>query len=46
MQSNPMASIKAIKNKAKLYKPYPNIKDIFDVVKLPNCTLYLCCLII
>ena len=30
MQSNPMVSIKAKKSKAKLHKPYPNIKEILD----------------
>ena len=32
MQSNPMVSIKAKKSKAKLHKPYPNIKEILDEV--------------
>ena len=44
MQSNPMVSIKAKKSKAKLHKPYPNIKEILDEVKLFNSNLYLCCL--
>jgi len=44
MQSNPMVSIKAKKGKAKLHKPYPNIKEILDEVKLFNSNLYLCCL--
>jgi|TARA_R100000544_G_C2221803_1_gene58022 integrase len=45
MQSNPMVSIKAKKSKAKLHKPYPNIKEILDEVKMFNSNLYLCCLI-
>ena len=44
MQSNPMVSIRAKKSKAKLHKPYPNIKEILDEVKLFNSNLYLCCL--
>ena len=44
MQGNPMVSIKAKKSKAKLHKPYPNIKEILDELKLFNCNLYLCCL--
>ena len=44
MQSNPMVSIKAKKSKAKLHKPYPNIKEILDELKLFNSNLYLCCL--
>ena len=44
MQSNPMESIKAKKSKAKLHKPYSNIKEILDEVRLFNNNLYLCCL--
>ena len=44
MNSRPMESIKAKKTKAKLHKPYLNIKEILDDIKLFNSKLYLCCL--
>jgi hypothetical protein len=44
LQSNPMVFITAEKSKAKPHKPYPNIKEILDEIKLFNCNLYLCCL--
>ena len=45
MDGNPVEGIKSKKTKAKLHKPYLNIKEILDEVKLFNANLYLCCLI-
>ena len=45
MNSRPMESIKAKKTKAKLHKPFDNINDILDGIKLFNSKLYLCCLL-
>ncbi|MDC0106444.1 tyrosine-type recombinase/integrase [Flavobacteriaceae bacterium] len=45
MDSNPMEGIKSKKTKAKLHKPYLNIKEILEEIKLFNDNLYLCCLI-
>jgi integrase len=39
-----METIKSKKTKAKLHKPYSNIKEILDEIKLFNENLYLCCL--
>jgi len=44
MINNPMESLKAKKTRAKLHKPYKDIKLIFDEIKLFNDNLYLCCL--
>jgi len=44
MSSNPMEGIKAKKTKAKLHKPYNDIRLILDKIKLFNDNLYLCCL--
>ena len=44
MNSNPMECIKAKKTKAKLHKPYNDIRLILDEIKLFNDNLYLCCL--
>ncbi|MGB4743192.1 MAG: site-specific integrase, partial [Flavobacteriaceae bacterium] len=44
MNSNPMESIKAKKTKAKLHKPYKDIRLILDEIKLFNDNLYLCCI--
>ena len=44
MNSNPMEGIKAKKTKAKLHKPYNDIRLILDEIKLFNDNLYLCCL--
>jgi len=44
MNSNPMEGIKAKKTKAKLHKPYNDIRLIFDEIKLFNNNLYLCCI--
>jgi len=44
MNSRPMESIKAKKTKAKLHKPYLNIKEILDDINLFNSKLHLCCL--
>ena len=43
MNSNPMEGIKAKKTKAKLHKPYNDIRLILDEIKLFNDNLYLCC---
>ena len=45
MDSNPMEGIKSKKTKAKLHKPYLNIKEILEEIKLFNDNLYICCLI-
>ena len=45
MDSNPMERIKSKKTKAKLHKPYLNIKEILEDIKLFNDNLYICCLI-
>ena len=45
MNSRPMESIKAKKTKAKLHKPFDNINNILDDIKLFNSKLYLCCLL-
>ncbi len=45
MDSNPMEGIKSKKTKAKLHKPYLNIKEILEDIKLFNDNLYICCLI-
>ena len=39
-----METIKSRKSKAKLHKPYENIKEILDDIKLFNTNLYICCL--
>ena len=44
LDSNPMETIKSRKSKAKLHKPYENIKELLDDIKLFNRNLYLCCL--
>jgi len=44
MDSNPMESIKAMKTKAKLHKPYKDINLILNEIKLFSDNLYLCCL--
>ena len=44
MNSNPMEGVKAKKTKAKLHKPYNDIRLILDEIKLFNDNLYLCCL--
>jgi len=44
MNSNPMEGIKAKKTKAKLHKPYNDIRLILDEIKLFNNNLYVCCL--
>ena len=44
LDSNPMETIKSRKSKAKLHKPYENIKLLLDDIKLFNRNLYLCCL--
>ena len=44
MNSNPMEGIKAKKTKAKLHKPYNDIRLILDEIKLFNNNLYLCCI--
>ena len=44
MNSNPMEGIKAKKTKAKLHKPYNDIRLILDEIKLFNGNLYLCCI--
>ena len=44
MNSNPMEGIKAKKTKAKLHKPYNDIRLILDEIKLFSGNLYLCCL--
>jgi len=44
MNSNPMEGIKAKKTKAKLHKPYNDIRLILDEIKLFNDNLYLCCI--
>ena len=44
MTSNPMEEIKSKKIKAKLHKPYSNIKEMLDEIKLFSENLHLCCL--
>ena len=44
LDSNPMELIKSRKSKAKLHKPYENIKALLDDIKLFNRNLYICCL--
>ena len=44
MNSNPTEGIKAKKTKAKLHKPYNDIRLILDEIKLFNNNLYLCCI--
>ena len=44
MDGNPVVGIKSKKTKAKLHKPYSNIKEMLDEIKLFNESLYLCCL--
>ncbi len=43
MNSNPMDGIRSKKTKAKLHKPYNDIKLILEEIKLFNDNLYLCC---
>ena len=45
MNENPMREIKAKKSKAKLHKPYRDIKEVLSEVKSYNNNLYLCCLL-
>jgi integrase len=44
MNSNPMKGIRPKKTKAKLHKPYLNINEILECIKLFNDNLYICCL--
>jgi integrase len=44
VNSNPMEGIKAKKTKAKLHKPYNDIRLILEEIKLFNDNLYLCCI--
>ena len=44
MDGNPVVGIKSKKTKAKLHKPYSNIKEMLDEIKLFNENLHLCCL--
>ena len=45
MNHNPMKGIKTKKTKAKLHKPFNNIRKILEEVKEFNSNLYLCCLL-
>jgi integrase len=45
MNHNPMKGIKAKKTKAKLHKPFNNIRKILEDVEKFNSNLYLCCLL-
>ncbi len=45
MEANPIKGIKPVKGKAKLNKPFENIKSIIDEVTAFNDNLGLCCLI-
>ena len=44
MDGNPVEGIKSKKTKAKLHKPYSNIKEMLDKIKLFSENLHLCCL--
>ena len=44
MDGFPMETIKSKKTKAKLHKPYSNIKEMLDEIKLFSESLHLCCL--
>ena len=44
MDGNPAEGIKSKKTKAKLHKPYFNIKEMLDEIKLFSENLHLCCL--
>ena len=44
LEKNHAVGIKCKKTKAKLHKPYENIKEILDDIKLFNTNLYICCL--
>ena len=44
MEGFPMETIKSKKTKAKLHKPYSNIKEMLDEIKLFSENLHLCCL--
>ena len=44
MDGNPAEGIKSKKTKAKLHKPYLNIKEMLDEIKLFSENLHLCCL--
>jgi integrase len=45
MKSNPMSNIKALKGKAKLNKPFDNVAEVLNEIRLFNENLYLCSLI-
>ena len=45
MKHNPMQDIKSRKSKAKLHKPFTNVVQILEEIKVYNHNLYLCCLI-
>jgi integrase len=45
MKSNPMSNIKSLNGKAKLNKPFDNVAEVLNEIKLFNQNLYLCSLL-
>ncbi len=45
LKHNPMQHIKRRRQEEKLHKPFNNLKDVLDDIKLFNTNLYICCLI-
>jgi integrase len=44
LESNPLRLVRAKRTKAKLHKPFTNLREVLDEVKAYNHNLYLCCL--
>jgi integrase len=45
LKANPLKGLKTRKTKAKLHKPFDNLAEVLDDIKLFNFNLYLCCLL-
>ena len=44
LESNPLRLVRSKRTKAKLHKPFTNLREVLEEVKAYNFNLYLCCL--
>ena len=44
LESNPLRLVRSKRTKAKLHKPFTNLREVLEEVKAYNHNLYLCCL--
>ena len=44
LESNPLRLVRSKRTKAKLHKPFTNLREVLEEVKSYNFNLYLCCL--